>query len=129
MSVHAIRLRGPWEVTSHGDGRRRRAAWPIALGEVLTPDYTGLVILSRHFNKPRIDRHESLWLVCSDFEVPMDACLNASILGNIPRQDRVEFHIGDRCLPPVDEINLSFEIGPERPTAKGDVRLEIRHSQ
>lgn len=128
MTAHAIRLRGPWEVSSHGDGRRGRAAWPVALGEVLAPDYVGLVILSRRFNKPRIGPQESLWLVCSDFEVPMSAGLNASFLGNIPRRGKVEFHIGNHCRPPFDEIHLSFEIGSERPTIEGDVRLEIRQT-
>ncbi len=80
--MHAIRLRGPWQLVAADDQpSAQRVQVPCDPGEILGPDVAGPVRLIRPFNTPtNLDPHERVHLVLEDLPCSASLTLNGAAL-------------------------------------------------
>lgn len=132
MSVHRIRLRGPWEVTAITPA----VGSPVGVSRMPCPctwkeggwtGFSGSAGHSRRFGRPRqIDDGERIWLVvdpctCEQLSIALNgAALGIAIHGTYFEADITE-RIAERNELMIDLWGKSDECG-----LTGEVRLEIR---
>lgn len=127
-AVHAIRLRGPWELeplerwTLTSDGQRISSAdalpaagrWemPADWSALLGPGFSGRVRHRRNFNRPSgIVPGKRVWLVCEGATQRANVALNGTQLGEIRGPDApARFDITDRLALRCElTIDVEFE--------------------
>ena len=125
MSVHRIRLHGPWLIRPHlPDVPPGRMTIPATLHDGGFADYAGRVSLHRHFGRPtNLDAQEQVWLVFEELISLEAILLNGKQLSkpNTP----IEFDItGD--LQDRNEVEVVLNATNDRCGILGNVQLEIR---
>jgi hypothetical protein len=112
MYPHRIRLRGPWECQSLGDGSTRAAASSRRF--------------RRRFGYPgRIDAHERVWLTFAGVAGTAEVRLNDHVLGHHEGPAAFEFEVIS-LLRPRNELVVVVQGAAEQSGWRGEAALEIR---
>ena len=130
---HRIRLRGPWTAMAAESFDESGSRPPDASMQIPCtwraggwPGFSGVVVHSRRFGKPRqADADERVWLVVDSIAGKGNVRLNEKVLGPIEEGVPFAFDVTDRL-----NLRNLLEVEIESPSdlggITGEVYLEIR---
>jgi len=127
MSVHRIRLHGPWQVRPHDVHLSPgRMTIPGSLREGGFADFKGRVSMHRQFGKPtNLDAHDQVWLAFDEIRGLESISLNGLELH--AHGERLEFEVTG-LLQKRNEIEVVLICEEDRCGVVGKVLLEIRRT-
>lgn len=124
MTVHRIRLRGPWQVRPHSGGPAGRMTIPGTLRDGGWAGLSGRVSFYRRFGRPsNLSAGDEVWLVFERVSGPAEVRLNDHRLGAFDGAWSIEVTAG---LQDRNELEVAVEAADDGGGIVGDVWLEIR---
>ena len=125
MSVHRIRLHGPWQIRPHdAHVSPGRLTIPGSLRDGGFTDFAGRISLHRLFGRPtNLEAHEQVWLAFDEVRGLESIALNGVQLHM--QSERLEFEVTG-LLQERNEIEVALTCEDDQSGIVGNVLLEIR---